>query len=149
MTPNPGGRYLMRTFILTIAALTLVAPDSDAGWVTVKNDTGKIIYLQEPQPEGLLPGFLQRRNRPTRMLPGETYNEFQANPGEKSLDVYDAAAPAKPVHKAILKWGPSDVTFVLSAEPDKSGDAKWAFAAPKPAAVGTDPVVRAKAEEKK
>lgn len=140
----------MRTFILSIAAIALLAPDSGAGWVTIKNETGKTVYLQEPQPEGLLPGFLQRRRRPTRMLPGESYKEFQADPGEKSLDVYDAAAPAKPVHKAILKWGPTDATFVLSAESDaKSGDAKWAFALPKTPAAAPDPVVRAVAEEKK
>lgn len=134
----------MRRFFITCAAILVLSPDSGAGWVTVKNDTQKTVYLQEP-PEGFLPGVFARRRRPVRLTPGESFREFQAEPGEKSLDVYDADSASKPVHKAIIKWGPTDVTFTLSTQPaDAAGAVRWAFVVPKPAG----PVVAAKAEEK-
>ena len=108
----------MRLFITGLLGLFLLAPSpAGAGWVSVRNGTDKTVYVQDV-PEGLLPGLLSRRRKVIRLQPGEVYREFQANPGERSVDVFDAAAPAKPVHKAILKWGPTDVTFNLSAGVD-------------------------------
>ena len=129
----------MRLSIAGLLGLLLLAPSpAGAGWVSVRNTTDKTVYVQDV-PEGILPGLLSRRRKVIRLQPGEVYREFQANPGERSVDVYDAAAPAKPIHKAILKWGPTDVTFNLSAEVDaKTGAPMWAFALPKPPVKGSE-----------
>ena len=130
----------MRITLTSLVVLILCAP-ADAGWITVVNKTDKTVYVQEV-PEGILPGILSRRRKQVRLQPGEQYREFQAKPGERSVDVFDAAKPAEPVHKAILKWGPSDVTFTLSDDKDQ-----WSFAVPKPKPKGGD-VVTASGEKK-
>ncbi len=57
-------------------ALTVVgsAPAADAGWITIQNDTGRVVVVQTTVSTNNQP----RRGRPVRLLPGEHLREFHA-----------------------------------------------------------------------
>ena len=59
---------------------------ADAGWVTIKNDTNKTVTVQE---------FVTVNNKkvtgkPHKLQAGESFREFQNNPGIKNYEVLDA-----------------------------------------------------------
>jgi hypothetical protein len=65
---------------LTLAAILFAvagtASAADAGWVTIQNDTGRVVVLQTTCTTGGQP----KRGRPVRLLPGEQVREFYAAP---------------------------------------------------------------------
>ncbi len=78
-----------KLFRFVAAALATVAFVSvtDAGWVTIKNDTNKAIVVQEV----ITVNMKQVRGKPTKLLAGESFREFQNAAGVKSYEVLDAA----------------------------------------------------------
>ncbi len=99
-------------WLVAPAVLAAAAACAPAGWVSVRNDTGKAVLIQDaPDGKG-------RRGRCVRLLPNEVYREFHALSGSRTVDVFDAADLVKPVHRAVVRW-PATGTFVrLTREPD-------------------------------
>jgi hypothetical protein len=83
------GRSRLIAFALAVAAALAFAGAADAGWVTFKNDTGKPIVVQEV----VIVNGKQVRGKPTKLLAGESFREFQNMPGVKNYEIYDAANP--------------------------------------------------------
>jgi hypothetical protein len=53
------------------------------------------------------------------MLPGEVYREFHAGEGKKSVQVFDARTPDKPVFRGSITWGNDEVLLTLEADGTK------------------------------
>jgi hypothetical protein len=70
--------------LATLATLALVG-EADAGWVTIKNDTNKTVVVQE----FITVNGKKVSGKPYKLQPGESFREFQNNPGPKSYDVFD------------------------------------------------------------
>lgn len=69
------------------------ADAAEAGWLTFKNNTSKSIVVQE----FIVVNGKKVSGKPYKLLPGESFREFQNTPGLKNFDVYDAGRPAAPV----------------------------------------------------
>src|SRR5947199_6387393 len=82
-------RSSLLAFALAVVAALAFAGAADAGWVTIKNDTNKAIVVQEV----VIVNGKQVRGKPTKLLAGESFREFQNTPGVKSYEIIDAAAP--------------------------------------------------------
>jgi hypothetical protein len=86
-----------------LAALALLgsACAADAAWITIKNDTNRVMVVQS----AVGPKGQARRGRPVRLLPRESCREF-VPPQAITLEVYDAQTPNKPIltsHLAVKK----------------------------------------------
>ncbi|MCE9564814.1 MAG: hypothetical protein K8U57_22500 [Planctomycetes bacterium] len=79
---------LLRT-VVALTALFCSTGAASANWITIKNDTGKPIVVQEI----VVVNGQVRRGKPTTLLSGETLREFIPGPTVKRVEVYDAAAP--------------------------------------------------------
>lgn len=77
----------LRAFALAILAVLAFVGVSEAGWVTIKNDTGKGIVVQE----FIVVNGRKVGGKPYKLLPGESFREFQNTPGLKNYEVLDAA----------------------------------------------------------
>jgi hypothetical protein len=81
-------RLRYRFCALVVAfALILGAPSlAQAAWVTIKNDSGKTIVVQDI----VVVNGQVKRGKPTNLLPGETIREFLPGPTLKKIEVLDA-----------------------------------------------------------
>lgn len=79
---------VFRHQILTLAATLLAAVGSSgaasAGWITIQNDTNKVVVIQE----SVTCNGQVRRCKPIRLLPGESVREFHSSPTIK-VEVFD------------------------------------------------------------
>ncbi len=116
---------LFRWLLAPVVLVTLALGPASAGWVSVKNDTPRTILVKETA-EGLF-----RRGKVVRLLPGEVYREYQAKPGCKAVEVFDAKCVTKAVHAGKLVWQAADVTWTVTvaADPKTKADT-WALADP-------------------
>jgi hypothetical protein len=81
----PRSRFL--AFVLSALVAVASAGAADAGWITFKNDSNKAIVVQEV----VIVNGTQVRGKPTKLLAGESFREFQNTPGIKSYEILDAA----------------------------------------------------------
>lgn len=106
---------ILRSQLLALlAALAVVlgsAGIAEAAWVTIKNDSGKTIVVQEK----IVVNGQVKRGKPTNLLPGETIREFIPGPTTKSIDVFDAQNPNKPAWSGNLTCKDETQTFSVSA----------------------------------
>jgi hypothetical protein len=114
----PFTRSRLIAFVLAVAATVASVGAADAGWVTIKNDTGKAIIVQETI---TLKNGKTVRGKPTRLLSGESFREFQNAPGVKSYEVLDAASTVQPVWKGNLPCNAESQTFSVTAFQGKVG----------------------------
>ena len=80
---------LRNRLFATVAALAALFGSvgiADAAWVTIKNDTGKTITVQETT----IVNGQAKRGKPTNLLPGDTIREFIPGPTTKKIEVFDA-----------------------------------------------------------
>ena len=95
-----------RLLFLAVIGLFAVPASGFAGWICIKNETKLAVVIQEvPDPPGL------KRGKLVKLLPGETYREYQPAAGEKTVQVFDARTPTKPLCAVKLTWPAADVTF--------------------------------------
>ncbi|MBX9579531.1 MAG: hypothetical protein K2X87_04415 [Gemmataceae bacterium] len=77
--------------------LTGTTGAADAGWVTLKNDTQRVVVIQETVDSHGQP----KRCKPVRLLPGESVREFQPA-GTVKVEVFDAQNPGQPLYAGEL-----------------------------------------------
>jgi len=94
---------------LAVFGLLGAASPADAGWLTITNDTRRVVLIQETGGPLLRP----IRGKCVKLQPGETYREFHLLPGEKSVILLDANA-ANPIPAAdSLRWPKDDAPFAV------------------------------------
>lgn len=82
-------RTRLLPFALAVVAACASVGVAEAGWVTFKNDTPKPIVVQE----FIIVNGKKIGGKPYKLLPGESFREFQNTPGIKNYDILDAANP--------------------------------------------------------
>jgi hypothetical protein len=102
--------------LLLCLVLLLVAEHAHAGWVTIKNETEQTIVIQE---FGGQRGRLIR-GRSIRLLPGETYREYQARAGEKQIQIFDSANITMPLAWETLTWPSGDIAYRIRSQGKES-----------------------------
>lgn len=110
-------RARLLAFALAVLGTVTGAGAADAGWVTFKNDTQKAIVVQEV----VIVNGKQVRGKPTKLLAGESFREFQNNPGVKSYEVFDGGAPPATLWSGNLNCKADSQTYSLSAVNGKLG----------------------------
>ncbi|MFO0796266.1 MAG: hypothetical protein U0804_02250 [Gemmataceae bacterium] len=106
----------MRRPCLIAAAVVLTAfgsaPAADAGWVTVQNDTGRVVVVQTTVTSHNQP----RRGRPVRLLPGEHLREYHAAAAVQ-VEVFEGRAQDRSLFNGqlILRGDPQTFSIASSA----------------------------------
>jgi hypothetical protein len=101
---------------LATAAALLISPTvAAANWLTIKNDTGKALVVQETV---IVRGQV-KRGKATNLLPGETLREFIPTPTTKRVEVYDSRAPEGPVWSGDLKCVDATQAFSITSSNGK------------------------------
>jgi hypothetical protein len=103
-------RFRLSAFALAGLAAFACAGEAGAGWVTFKNDTNKAVVVQE----FLIVNGRKMCGKPYKLLPGESFREFQNTGGVKNYDVYDAAVPNKPAWSNPLDCGAAKQSFSVA-----------------------------------
>jgi len=87
----------LRTWLVPVATALLAvvgnAGAADAGWVSIKNDTNRVIVVQG---SATIKGQ-SKRCKAARLLPGETTREYHLPPFV-TVDVFDGRNPTKLLH---------------------------------------------------
>jgi hypothetical protein len=105
----------MCRFLLPIVMVVgmMAAPSlAAAGWVTIKNDTDRVIIVQET----VTINGKAMRGRPVRLQPGETLREFQTSPVGKTVVLYDSRNPSQELHRTTLSSVQANESFTIRAE---------------------------------
>jgi hypothetical protein len=90
-----------RIWFLALAAVAIAltaSEEASANWVTIRNDTGTALVIQETV---VVRGQV-KRGRATNLLAGETHREFLPGPTVKRLEVFEASNPTLPVWSGSL-----------------------------------------------
>lgn len=95
---------------LAVFGLLGATSSAKAGWLTITNDTRRVVLIQETGGPLLRP----IRGKCVKLQPGETYREYHLLPGEKSVILLDANA-ADPIPAAdSLHWHKDDTPFAVT-----------------------------------
>lgn len=108
-------RFRPLAFALAVLAALACAGVAEAGWVTFKNDTGKAVVVQEY----VVVNGRKVCGKPYKLLPGESFREFQNTAGVKNYDIYDAAVPNKPVWSSPLNCAADKQAFSVLLVQDR------------------------------
>lgn len=79
-------RNVSRKSLIALTTVLALAGAARADWVTIRNDTGKTIVIQET----VVTNGRVQRGKPTTLLPGNTIREFIPGPTTKKIEVFDA-----------------------------------------------------------
>lgn len=105
-----------RLLPLSLAFVAVAAPSgaADAGWVTLKNDTNRVVVIQETVDCQGQP----KRCKPVRLLPGESVREFQPTATIK-VEVFDGQNPGQPLYAGDLAVKGERQAFAVAADGKK------------------------------
>jgi hypothetical protein len=86
-------RSLLNRLLPITTLAILLGPDAvaSANWVTIRNDTGKPIIVQET----VVANGKVRRGKATNLLAGETHREYLPGPTVKRIEVFEAGTPTQ------------------------------------------------------
>ncbi len=110
-------RSKLFAFVAAAFATIVFVSAADAGWVTIKNDTKKAIVVQEVITVNGKPV----RGKPTKLLVGESYREFQNMAGVKNYEMLDAANPALSLWSGNLNCKADSQSFSVTVVQGKVG----------------------------
>lgn len=82
-----------------------------AGWVTIKNQTGQTLIIQET----FTVAGQARRGKPIQLVAGETVREFLPLPTIKNVEIYDPKNPSRPLWTGKLPCKNDNQTYVLTS----------------------------------
>lgn len=85
----PRLRVEVLSLVTTLAVVFGSAHAASASWMTIKNETGKTITVQET----VVVNGQVKRGKTINLLAGETLREFLPNPTVKRLEVFDPQNP--------------------------------------------------------
>jgi hypothetical protein len=100
-------------FLVMVLALLAVASSTgaaSANWITIKNDTGKTITVQET----VVVNGQVKRGKATNLLAGETLREYIPGPTVKRVELFDAQSPNRSVWSGDLNCKDEHQSFLLS-----------------------------------
>lgn len=95
--------------IRVLPFLLLTAPAADAGWVTIQNDTGRVVVVQTTVSTNNQP----RRGRPVRLLPGEHLREFHAA-ASVQVEVFEGQPQDRPLFTGTLTLRAEPQSFIVA-----------------------------------
>lgn len=100
-----------RTLTPLVVLLTVIgsSPAADAGWVTIQNDTGRVVVVQTTVSTNNQP----RRGRPVRLLPGEHLHEFHPTTSVQ-VEVFDGQPQDRPLYTGTLALRSDPQTFLVT-----------------------------------
>lgn len=101
-----------RRVLPALAALLAVvgsAPAADAGWVTIQNDTGRVVVVQTTSGTPEQP----RRGRPVRLLPGEQLREYHAA-ASVQVEVFDGRPQDRSLFHGTVTLRTDPQTFLVA-----------------------------------
>jgi hypothetical protein len=114
MSPS---RSQLLAFALAVLVTVAGASAAEAGWVAFKNDTNQAIVVQEV----VIVNGRPVRGKPTRLLAGESFREFQNMPGNKNYEIFTAGPPPAPLWSGTLSCKADTQAFSVTVANGKAG----------------------------
>jgi hypothetical protein len=106
----------VRVRCLSAAAAVLVvltsAGAAGAGWVVIRNDTNRVVVVQETVTSNGQP----MRCKPVRLLPGESVKAFQPNGASIKVEVFDGQNPTRNLYSGNQTSREKDQTFSITSD---------------------------------
>lgn len=102
----PAVRVRALSLVAALVAVAGSAAAADAGWVTIQNDTQRVVVVQTT----VTVGGQAKRGRPVRLLPGETLREFH-DAATLTVEVFDGRATDRSLFSGALGLRPDPQTF--------------------------------------
>lgn len=112
-----SARRNLVAFVAAVLVTVAGTGAASAGWVTIKNDTNKAIVVQEVM---VVNGKLVR-GKPTKLLAGESFKEFQNTAGDKNYEVFDASNPNTSVWMGKLNCKSDSQSFSVTTVQGRVG----------------------------
>ena len=97
--------------LATLVVVVASASNSSASWLTIRNDSGKPIVVQEM----IVVKGQVKRGKPIQLLPGESLREFAPASSVKKLEVYDTQSPDQAAWAGSLTSKDDPQTFSISS----------------------------------
>jgi hypothetical protein len=113
----PARRKLL-TFATAFFAACAFVTAADAGWVTFKNDTKNAVVVQQVV---VLPNGKVARGAPRKLGSGESFREFQNQPGVNTYEVLDTGNPPTKLWSGSLNCKGDSQTFSVLTVGGKTG----------------------------
>jgi hypothetical protein len=110
-------RLQFLAFALAVLVTVSGAGAAEAGWVTFKNDTSQAIVVQEV----VIVNGRPVRGKPTKLLAGESFREFQNMPGIKNYEIFTAGPPPAPFWSGSLACKADTQAFSVTVVNGKAG----------------------------
>ena len=82
------------------------------GWITIRNDTNKVVVVQET----VVQDGQVKRLRPVRLLPGESFRQFEQAPGMKTFELYDGQNPAQLLYTGTIRVPEGNRLFAVTQD---------------------------------
>jgi hypothetical protein len=107
---------VVRERVLSLAAALFAvvgsAGGAEAGWVTIRNDTNRVLVVQETVTCKGPP----TRCKPVRLLPGESVKGFQPTGANLKIEVFDGQNQARSLYSGTQTSREKDQTFSITAD---------------------------------
>lgn len=111
----PAVRSRLLAGIATLLVFVSSGSASSANWVTIKNDTGKPMVVQET----VVVNGQVKRGKAVNLLAGESLREFIPGPTVKKVEMFDAANPNQAVWSGELNCPANSQTFSVAVSGGK------------------------------
>jgi hypothetical protein len=95
--------------LVVLACLFGATGQVSAGWVTIKNETGQPVIVQETT----VVNNKLRRGKPVKLMPGDEFREYQSAPGTKTIHVLETGGVKRTLCRGDLTWQTGDESFAV------------------------------------
>lgn len=113
----PARRKLL-TFAAAFLAACAFVSAADAGWVAFKNDTKNPVVVQQIV---VFPNGKVARGVPRKLGPGESFREFQNQPGVNTYELLDTGTPPAKLWSGALNCKGDSQSFAVVTVGSKTG----------------------------
>jgi hypothetical protein len=104
-------RFLALPMAVAVLAVAGSAGAAEAGWVTVRNDTARVVVVQGTYTcNGQV-----KRCKPVRLLPGETVREYHSAPVLR-VEVFDGQTQNRALYTGNLAITPESQAFAIGTD---------------------------------
>lgn len=111
-------RRKLFTFVAALLAACAFVTAADAGWVAFKNDTKNAVVVQQVV---VFPNGKVARGVPRKLGPGESFREFQNQPGVNTYELLDAGNPPTKLWTGPLNCKAESQSFSVLTVGGKTG----------------------------
>src|SRR5262249_39607120 len=91
---------------------------ADIGWMGFRNDTGKILIIQET----VSIGSASRPGKPQKIFANETVRDTSSGGGQRSFTIYESGKPDKTLYSGVFSAPAANENVLYAMKFNSKGD---------------------------